>query len=223
MAKEITVRIATSWDDVSLEQFTALQNIDPNLSNEDSYIAAIVTLSNLSREEVLNLPYPEFVKLSTRLNFMSKLPERKLSPVLTLDGKQYTVTTLGRNLIAGQFLDFKRLLATENLDMRLARLCSCFVYPQGCHYGEGYDTEEHVKVLWEHMSAVEAHSIIAFFTEQSAKLTEHTLKSLERQMKKLKTTTAEQATLKKQIAAKLREARGMLSRTSGGRWRCLNV
>lgn len=217
MAKEITVRIATSWDDVSLKQFTALQNIDPNLSNEDSYIAAIVALSNLSREEVLDLPYPEFVKLSTRLNFMKSLPEeRKPSPVLTIDGKQYTVTTLGRNLIAGQYLDFKRLLATENCDMRLARLCACFIYPQGCHYGEGYDTEEHVRVLWEHMSAVEAHSIIAFFTEQYAKSTENTLKSLERQMKKLKTTTAEQATLKTKIAAKLREAREMLSRANGG-------
>lgn len=217
MAKEITVRIATSWDDVSLEQFTALQNIDPTLSNEDSYIAAIVALSNLSREEVLNLPYPEFVKLSTRLQFIAELPkERKLPPVMTIGGKQYTVTTSTASMTAAQFLDYKMLMATENLDMRLARLCSCFIYPQGCQYGEGYDTEEHVKTLWENMSAVEAHSLTSFFIAQWRKSALNTLASLHKQMRGLKTTAAEQKKLKTAIVEKLGEARATLSRVGGG-------
>ena len=217
MGNTIKVTIANCWEDVTLRKYDALQAIAQRESNEDWVIEALTVLSNLTRDEILSLPYTEFVKLSERLQFLNKEPQTHVpkTHIMIADHK-FDVTTAIPNIVAGQFMDYKSIAQAKDLPMRLARICSCFVIPAGCQYGTGYDTEAHVQFLYDNLGVVEALSLSNFFMIQFRAYTQISLRSLRRMLKKTKKTTPEQAALIKQITATLQEAERTLSAANGG-------
>ena len=221
MKKEITVQIADRWEDVSLRQYEAIMALDPSQGNEDFTIALIEILSNLSRDEILALPYAEFVKLSGRLAFLNTQPATHVPKShIVVGGKRMTVTTTVGNILAAQFIDYKSIMAAKDIDMRLARLCSCFVFPADCEYGKGYDMEEHLQFLHDNLGVVEALSLANFFMIQSRGYIDSTLRSLRRMLKKTKATTEEQRAKIQETLAALEEARRAVSVLNGGRISC---
>lgn len=218
MKKEITVQIADRWEDVSLRQYDALMALDPNQPNEDYVIAMVDILSNLSRDEILALPYAEFVKISERLSFMKTPPATHVPKSrLIVGGKPMTVTTTVGNILAAQFIDYKSIMAAKDIDMRLARLCSCFVFPVDCKYGTDYDTEKHVAFLYDNLGVVEALSLANFFMIQYKAYTESSLRSLRWMLKNTKATTQEQREKIRETLDRLEEARRAVSVLNGGR------
>lgn len=218
MKKEITVQIADRWEDVSLRQYDALMALDPKQPNEDYVIAMVDILSNLSRDEILALPYAEFVKISERLSFMKTPPATHVPQSrLIVGGKTMTVTATVGNILAAQFIDYKSIMAAKDIDMRLARLCSCFVVPADCKYGTDYDTEEHVAFLYDNLGVVEALSLANFFMVQYKAYTESSLRSLRWMLKNTKATKQEQREKIRETLARLEEARRAVSVLNGGR------
>lgn len=220
--KTINVQIANCWADVTLRQYDELKAIaDNNMSNEDWVIEALVILSNLKREDIMALPYPEFVKLSQRLEFLNKEPETQVPDTcITIAGKKFDVTTAISNIVAGQFMDYKSIVQTKDAPMQLARICSCFIIPSGCKYGTDYDTEKHVAFLYDNLGVVEALSLSNFFMIQSNAYMQISLRSLRRMLKKTKKKTPEQAELIKQTIDLLQEAEKTLSALNGGSASC---
>lgn len=218
MEKEITVQIADRWEDVSLGQYEAIMALDPSRGNEDFTIALIEILSNLSRDEILALPYAEFVKLSGRLAFLNTQPATHVPKShIVVGGKRMTVTSIVGNILAAQFIDYKSIMAAKDIDMRLARLCSCFVFPADCKYGTDYDTEKHVAFLYDNMGVVEALSLANFFTIQFKAYTESSLRSLRWMLRNTKATTQEQREKIQETLATLEKARRAVSVQNGGR------
>ena len=218
MKKEITVQIADRWEDVSLRQYDAVMALDPSQGNEDFTIALIEILSNLSRDEILALPYAEFVKLSGRLAFLNTQPATHVPKShIVVGGKPMTVTTTVGNILAAQFIDYKSIMAAKDIDMRLARLCSCFVFPADCKYGTDYDTEKHVAFLYDNLGVVEALSLANFFMIQYKAYTESSLRSLRWMLKNTKATTQEQQEKIRETLARLEKARRAVSVLNGGR------
>lgn len=218
MKKEITVQIADRWEDVSLRQYDAIMALDPKQPNEDYVIAMVEILSNLSRDEILALPYAEFVKISERLSFMKTPPATHVPKSrLIVGGKPMTVTTTVGNILAAQFIDYKSIMAAKDIDMRLARLCSCFVFPADCKYGTDYDTEKHVAFLYDNLGVVEALSLANFFMIQYKAYTESSLRSLRWMLKNTKATTQEQQEKIRETLDRLEEARRAVSVLNGGR------
>lgn len=217
MEKEITVQIADRWEDVSLRQYDAVMALDPSQGNEDFTIALIEILSNLSRDEILALPYAEFVKLSGRLAFLNTQPATHVPKShIVVGGKRMTVTSTVGNILAAQFIDYKSIMAAKDIDMRLARLCSCFVFPADCKYGTDYDTEKHVAFLYDNLGVVEALSLANFFTIQFKAYTESSLRSLRWMLRNTKATTQEQQEMIRETLDRLEEARRAVSVQNGG-------
>ena len=218
MKKEITVQIADRWEDVSLRQYDAVMALDPSQGNEDFTIALIEILSNLSRDEILALPYAEFVKLSGRLAFLNTQPATHVPKShIVVGGKRMTVTSTVGNILAAQFIDYKSIMAAKDIDMRLARLCSCFVFPADCKYGTDYDTEKHVAFLYDNLGVVEALSLANFFSIQFKAYTESSLRSLRWMLRNTKATTQEQREKIQETLATLEKARRAVSVQNGGR------
>lgn len=218
MKKEITIQIADRWEDVSLGQYEAIMALDPSQVNEDFTIALIEILSNLSRDEILALPYAEFVKLSGRLAFLNTQPATHVPKShIVVGGKRMTVTTTVGNILAAQFIDYKSIMAAKDIDMRLARLCSCFVFPADCKYGTDYDTEKHVAFLYDNLGVVEALSLANFFMVQFKAYTESSMRSLKWMLKNTKATTQEQQEKIRETLATLEKARRAVSVLNGGR------
>lgn len=215
--KTINVQIANCWADVTLRQFDQLKQIADTGMNEDWVIEALVILSNLEREDIMNLPYPEFIRLSGKLGFLNSEPPTRVPDTHIRIGEQtFEVTTAIPNITAAQFMDYKQMLQAKDMPMYLARLCSCFIIPRGFKYGTYYDTEKHVQFLYDNLGVVEALSLSNFFTIQLRAYMQTSLRSLRRQLKKMKKATPEQRAMIVQAIDSLREAERALSAANGG-------
>lgn len=216
--EQMKITIADSWNDITLEQFDQLRAIDTTKDNEEQVIDMVAICSNLTREQVMQMRYSDFVTVSAKLQFLNTQPVTHVPDTeLEVDGKKFRVTTALHTITAAQFIDYKQIAQDTDDNMRLARICSCFVIPAGCEYATGYDTDAHVEFLYKHLSVVEAHSLSAFFTLQSKAYTIVSLRSLRRRLKRIKTTTAEQKVKKAEILAQMDKVRDALSAVNGGR------
>lgn len=221
--KTINVKIATSWDDITLAQYEALKGIDTKQDNEGWVVDAVVALSNLTRADVLALPYAEFVKLASRLEFLNGTPRAaKVSDRMTIGGQEFDVSTTIPNIVAGQFLDAKTIVKTPDIPMKIARVCSCFIIPAGKRYGTDYDAEKHVEFLHNNLGVVEALSLADFFTKFSNAYMRSSLRSLRRIMTRARKTTPEQAKTIRQAMEVLQEVESGLSAANGGSASCSN-
>lgn len=166
----------------------------------------------------MELPYATFVELSQRLQFMNAEPKTHTpGKHLTIEGRKFDVTTDARDVIAAQFLDFKTLAMAQDVEMRLARICSCFVIPGGQKYGTGYDTEAHVSFLHNHLGVVEALSLSVFFMKQWRESTRNTLRCLDAMLTRARRdATPAQTEQIQRIIDTLRAAKTMFSGESGG-------
>lgn len=213
------VQIASSWADVSLAQLEALENIDEALSNDEHSVKMLAILSNLSESECWELPYDAFLGLLQKLDSLRHpVPKMIPSPAMVIGGRKFKVTTSISDISAGQFIDYKNTIQREDKSKLLARIVACFVVPDGKTYGDGYDYEEHVQFLHEHMSVVEGRGLSDFFTLQSVTYIRHSLNCLSKKMRKAskKKMTPEQMSALAEMDKALKQARAVLDSVLAG-------
>lgn len=179
------IKIATSWDDVTLEMYDKIANI--NVTDEMDVLKIISILSNVDMKTVENITVAEFNELSSKLSFLkTDVKPKKPTENIIIDGIVYNVTLLPQNMTAGQFLDYRTILTSDDIDKKLARLMCCFMIPEGHKYNDGYDTETLVNVIYENMSMVEVSSYSNFFTVVFQAYVKVTLQYLEKELKRMK-------------------------------------
>lgn len=182
-----------SYRDLTIEKYIELYELDiQGMEEIDIQSNIIAILSDLTAEDVLDLPIPQYKKMAQNTAFMTTPPEvkpRKITKV-TINGKEFNVIDSVEKMTAGQYIDYQTYIARKEVKM-LPYILSCLIIPKGEKYGDS-DTIEDLK----QMSVEEALTISNFFMKQSRSLIKGTLRYLEwmmkKKMKKMKNETMKQ-------------------------------
>lgn len=201
------IKIATSWDDVTLEQFDRLQEIDKDDVFATADILSILT--GLDAEELLKLPSDEYMMLCNKINFLNDMPRTCIpEPKLKLGDVVFNVTLAPQDMTAEQFLEYKSILMADKIDRKTARLMMCFMIPEGCKYNDGnYKIDEMLDLIYKHMSVVEVTAYANFFMIQYQAYTKAMLEYSERKIKKNKAMTKQQ---KKFLIMRIQEVKDII-------------
>ena len=149
----------------------------------DTQVAVIALLSGCTEREVLNLPIAEYAARSAAAGFLAAPPEKlpRVADAYRAGGFKLVPTRDLRKLTAAQYIDFQAF--APDADHRLVEILSCFIVPDECKYGDGYDIDD-VHAAIRELSVADALALSAFFFGRYAALIRSTRISLERMRKR---------------------------------------
>ena len=158
-----------NWKEISVNTFKKLQaNInnaeedgDNMLNNLNKEIAMLAVLCDVDEDAIANLTQNEFGKLLTQTNFLADMPKVKVTDKYKINGADYQVFLSLKQMTVSQYIDFQTFYA--DTEKYFCELLACFLIPKGKKYGEGYDIDVVVKDIGNHLSIVDANSILFFF------------------------------------------------------------
>lgn len=180
-----------NWKEISINTFKKLQaNINNaeddgiesiNILNKE--VAMLAVLCDVEEDDIANLTQNEYRKLIAQTDFLKEMPKVKVEDNYTINGNKYSLFLTMQNMTIAQYIDFQTYY--KDVNNNFAECLSCFLIPKGKKYGEGYDIAEVIKDIGEHMSIVDANSIMFFFALLFRSLTMVTLRSSVKDMKKI--------------------------------------
>lgn len=215
-----------NWKEISVNTFKKLQaNInnaeedgDNMLNNLNKEIAMLAVLCNVDEDDIANLTQNEFSKLLTQTNFLADMPKVKVTDKYRINGADYQVFLSLKQMTVSQYIDFQTFYA--DTEKYFCELLACFLIPKGKKYGEGYDIDVVVKDIGEHLSIVDANSILFFFAllyRSSIKvMLSYSVRQMKKLMKKMK-DKAEKSKLQTAIA-EMEKAMSLLTNGDGSIW-----
>lgn len=180
-----------NWKEISINTFKKLQaNINNaeddgiesiNILNKE--VAMLAVLCGVEEDDIANLTQNEYRKLIAQTDFLKEMPKVKVEDNYTINGNKYSLFLTMQNMTIAQYIDFQTYY--KDVNKNFAECLSCFLIPKGKKYGEGYDIAEVINDIGEHMSIVDANSIMFFFALLFRSLTMVTLRSSVKDMKKI--------------------------------------
>ena len=212
-----------NWKEISINTFKKLQEAikdapvtdDETLNTLNNNIAMLSVLCDVDEDDIASLTTSEYVRLVNECNFLVDMPKVKITDNYTINGKEYEVFLSLRNMTVAQYVDFQTFYKEQ--DKYYKELLACFLIPKGMKYGEGYDIAEVANDIGEHLSIVDANSIMFFFVLLYQSLTKATLNYSIRDMKKLmrKEKNKEQRVKMEQAIMELKKARDLVVNGTG--------
>ncbi len=163
-----TISIPTSWDDIKLKTFEELVEAsnDKTLDMIDRELLIVSILTGLSVRDVSALDMKSYNTITSKIHFLTEpVPKYMPKDSILINGTRYHVDLHPGNIIAQQFLDYKLLIQSKQTKLT-ARLCACFMYPEGHEYNDGYDIDKVVDDIWYNLAVPEVTALTSFFMEQ---------------------------------------------------------
>ena len=212
-----------NWKEISINTFKKLQDVlkdviitdDATLNNLNSNIAMLSVLCDVDEDTIASLSTSEFVKLVNDSNFLSDMPKVKITDTYVINGKVYKVFLSLKNMSVAQYIDFQTFYKDYNKYTR--ELLACFLIPEGKRYGEDYDIAEVITDIGEHLSIVDANSILFFFVILYQSLTKtilnYSIKNMKKMMRKEK--NKEQRMKMEQAIMEMKKARDLVANGNG--------
>ena len=206
-----------SYENLSIEKYIQLYEIDiQGMEEIDIQASMISILSDMTIDEVMELPITEYKKLAQNTAFLTEPPKvrnRKISKV-NIDGKEYRVIDRIEEMLTGQYIDYQTYLSRNEVKM-LPYILSCLIIPKGEKYGDS-DTIEDMKRL----NVKEALEISNFFIVKSRTLTRSMLRFLDWKitMRMMKTKNETMKMKLKEAIKKIRMLRHFLKNGHGFIW-----
>lgn len=201
-----------NYKDLTLEKYIELYELDIHGMEEiDIQSNIIAILSDMTVDEILDLPIPQYKKLAQQTAFLTVPPQvkaRKISKV-NINGKEYSVLDKIDKMTTGQYIDYQTYLKKNDVKM-LPYIISCLVIPSGEKYADT-DTIEQIK----QMTVEEALTISNFFMNKSLTLIKGTLRYLEYMMKR-KMKKVKEETLKQQMTEAIQKLHSLQNSLKNG-------
>lgn len=163
--------IKKSWRDVSInEYFDLVGRIEETeqVENQD-YLRAVIKIAfanGMEEDEVWDLGLTEFWRLQDEAAWIDKfeITEDVKFKTIRLDGTVYNVDTNLQNFTVAQFIDFQTFYKKFKSDKRvMGNILACFLIPKGKEYADGYDIQNVVRAINEHLDIMTANEILFFF------------------------------------------------------------
>lgn len=184
-----------SWKDINVNTFIRLksewQNFettgDKVMDELNSSIILLSILCDATEDEITNLSKSEFITLLHQTGFINDMPKAKIQDKYVINGKKYKVFLTLQDMSISQYIDFQTFYKEQ--DKYFKELIACFLIPDGKKYGE-YNINEVIDDIGNHMTIVDAHSILFFFVLLYQSLTKvilnYSIKDMKKMMKKEK-------------------------------------
>lgn len=201
-----------NYKDLTLEKYIELYELDIHGMEEIDIQSNIISiLSDMTVDEILELPLPEYRKLAQQTAFMTVAPQvkgRKISKV-NINGKEYEVLDKIDKMTTGQYIDYQTYLKKNDVKM-LPYILSCLIIPKGEKYGDT-DTIDDMKQI----KVEEALTISNFFMRKSLSSINATLRYLEFMMKK-KMKKVKEETMKEEMKKAIEKLHSLQSSLKNG-------
>lgn len=157
----------------------------------DRTIAIISALSGMTEREVGNIEIGEFRKLADKAMFLFDQPQKdKIKSVYICGDYELVPQTNIRKFSYNQYVDYQTLV--QSASEYTANLAAVFLVPRGCTYGDGYDIEDVVKQINDHLPITAYMALFDFFLMQLRGLMKATKISLKWASRRMKKEQAEQ-------------------------------
>ena len=187
------ITVKNSWDDITLADLERISQLNEVKMNEEVKMMEMFSiLTNIETDELMQMPAKDILSLAENFAFLTTpIPQKVVKPKLKIGDNEFYHVLNMNEITAAQFLDYKILLAQNEIDKKIARLVACFTVPVGHSYNDGYNTEEVIDLIHNNLSVVEGQSLVDFFMVQfkaySVALLSSSIREMKKQMKKLKT------------------------------------
>lgn len=171
-----------SYDKLTLGKWLELKDVDTEQEEIDVQIDILSILSDMTPDEIMELPLPEYSKLVNDSMFLSKEPPitKNLPKTIKINGKDYEIVQKVDSITTGQYIDYQAYLKNNDV----AHILTCFIIPKGHKYGEGYDLEETCKLFKDYLPVGIAIGISRFFFALWVSLTNAMMDSSIKETKK---------------------------------------
>lgn len=181
-----------NWKDITVNVYQRLKAINDNTTEElgilNTNIEMLSVLCDCDEEEILNLGTNKFSRLLLQTEFLKDMPKAKIQDKYIINGNKYDVFLTLKEMSVAQYIDFQTY--SRDREKNIKEMLSVFLIPHGKKYGEGYDVGEVINEIGEHLSIVDAYSVLFFFILLYQSLTKVILdcstKDLKKMLKKTK-------------------------------------
>jgi len=119
MIKEIELKIPTSYEDISLQRWLALQTDLKNYSDDDNAVTAVMFLHlcGLEPTYLKNISIDDYAMIKSELESFISNTDLPLQRIITIDGKEYGFEPNLSQMSYGAYADitsYKELTIDEN-------------------------------------------------------------------------------------------------------------
>lgn len=164
--KQLELNIPESWDEITLEMFDEISNLEGNPYDNTVKILEAITGTDAAELKKIPAIYLESSGINQKLMFLTKEPKKRIpNENLTLNGKEYKVCLYPAKWTAAQYLDYTAVLQ-GGAQKKMAKLIACFTIPSGKKYGEDYDFDKVVDEIYHNMPITVALGYAGFFQLQ---------------------------------------------------------
>jgi hypothetical protein len=186
-----------SYKELTISKYEEIENIlKKDIEEIDKQVELISALSNLSMDEVYNLPISKYQQYVDGTAFLLEQPKPKttMPNKITINGKKYGVLKAIERMTTGQYIDLQTYMKQ---DMGVSWILTTILIPEGSKYGDGtYNVEDVEKEIYNNLD-IETALSIAFFLQRKL---EHTINAslffldwmMKRTMKKMPKEQREQ-------------------------------
>lgn len=210
------------WKDINVNTFMELKAVDYNTTDDidalNTDIEILSILCDCDEEEISNLTATEFKSLLRQTEFLKTMPKVKVQDRYMINGKPYDVFLSLKSMSVSQYIDFQTYY--KNQDKYFKELLSVFLIPKGKKYGDGYSVDNVINEIGEHLSIVDAYSILFFFIVLFRSLTKVTLDCSIKDMRKMKKKLTDKEEIRKmeQAIKEMEKARALAKNGLGYIW-----
>lgn len=199
-----------SYSEMSIEKYYELRdNMSEELEPLDFQVRMISILSDMSEDDVLNLPLDKYAEYVVDMSFIDELPKPRnmFSSTLKINGVKYKLLKDVNNMTAGQYIDFQSYLDNK---LGVEYILSTILIPEGKSYGE-YDVAPVIEDIRKYLDIQTAVSIRFFFQKKLLNTIKRFLICLDWMMRNKKLPQEQQ----EQMRMVRKEIRQMLSSLNG--------
>lgn len=156
-----------SWDDITLSEYRKICNIveEKTMDEASKNVACLAILCECSEEEIWDLPMYELGSLTSEIGWAKHFDfkaRRRLPHHLNIGGEMYDVVPDLQRITVAAYVDFQAYCEHRRENMGL--ILTCFVYPKGKKYAEGYDVRELAEKFEDNVSITLWNDIAFFLT-----------------------------------------------------------
>lgn len=200
--KEKTIKIKTSWSDVTIQDYMDIVNIMSStvLQDVDKFVNVISILSGEDTETISEIPIPVYNQLLNKIDFINEqvVPNKKFRPLMNLNGLDYFINLEIGKMKTWQYIDIITLSSDESAELmdNLHKILARFIYPVrvkknilGVRKQEpitGFEVEDVEDIILKHMKITDALAVFDFFLNSFMRIIDHTKTSLMLEMKKMR-------------------------------------
>ena len=179
--------IIDNYGQVSVGAYLKVCEIAKDETRDDlsRQVAILAVLYGVTEDEILDLPLGEYKARAAAASFL-ETPCENLPRV----ANKYTLGDLVlipiadvSKMTAGQYIDFQTYV--QQGEPALVEQLSCFLVPEGCDYGRGYDMAEVHAAIRDHLTIRDTLALCGFFLTLWRKSIAATLTSSKREARQI--------------------------------------